>query len=768
MTFSLEPTRDIIHMTLTPQVIGLMDSPYKECPLHNAVERSAFGEVEALLGDEDEYDVYIDVNELNDEGYTPLMIAAMNNRPTGLMRILIDANADLDTIGGSDEDIEDDRGASALMLAASRGSIAAMQVLVNARADVDLECKSRLATALFHAAKTGSCDKVQLLLGANASLDKMNKNLETAVDIAEINGHENIVRLLLDAKAAPRDDWHRMRDACIEGRADDVKALIDAGYRLDLPVFGSNSLMLLAITHGNTAVARTLLDARAEINAADKQKLTPLMHSINLGDIDFSRALIAAQADVVCASSRKTPLTCAAASGDLNAIRMLLNAKAIVDAGRPTPLMLAAKGGYEKAVRVLLDANAAPDDRSSSPPLHHAIEGGDPRIVKMLLAAKAQLRAPDNERVSRADALTIAARHGKPAIMKILIDAKAPLERVDPQTTFLEWIIGPSTPLATAIRNGHFDAVKLLLDAKARIDVPGTEYIHHLIRYAIESSAKSDNNEVFELVLEAANAISPAEHWGLSALRRAVDADHSYVVKRLLDLNISPNTVYENEDASTLLMKAAAKNSVDVGKALIDAKANIDFRLKWHRTALMTAARDRRPEFVKMLLGNKASIDLMDESRRTALDHAINRDHDDPSGVAVVKILVEAKASLELANAREETPLHAAALLGHADIAKVLVEAKANVNSRSRVGVIPLMRAVQSGAAGTVRTLLNANLTSFDAQDKNGMTAPMFAVCGGRGKDYPEILKMLLEDAVSRCAAESRDEPPAKRFKRRK
>ncbi len=57
------------------------------------------------------------------------------------------------------------------------------------------------------------------------------------------------------------------------------------------------------------------------------------------------------------------------------------------------------------------------------------------------------------------------------------------------------------------------------------------------------------------------------------------------------------------------------------------------------------------------------------------------------------RVLIEANADVNLANAGGVTPLNAAAQNGNLQIAKLLIEAHANINTTDNNGCTPLWRA---------------------------------------------------------------------------
>ncbi|CAE6944962.1 ANKRD50 [Symbiodinium natans] len=97
-----------------------------------------------------------------------------------------------------------------------------------------------------------------------------------------------------------------------------------------------------------------------------------------------------------------TPLNIAAAYGHVGVMRLLLEARAIVNNlpnSSASPLLLAARVGQQKAIRLLLNAGARADttDSDQRTALWYASRLGDPRNVRLLLEAKANPSTRDRE-----------------------------------------------------------------------------------------------------------------------------------------------------------------------------------------------------------------------------------------------------------------------------------------------------------------------------------------------------------------------------------
>ena len=131
----------------------------------------------------------------------------------------------------------------------------------------------------------------------------------------------------------------------------------------------------LAANASNAAIAKVLIAAGAKVNAADKDRETPLHNAATRGRTNVAEVLLEAGADVNARDEYGlTPLHSAAAWGHVELTRVLLAAGADANAGdsrRQTPLHLVARrrvpplSGYAAVARVLLDAGARPNSRSS-------------------------------------------------------------------------------------------------------------------------------------------------------------------------------------------------------------------------------------------------------------------------------------------------------------------------------------------------------------------------------------------------------------------
>jgi len=163
-------------------------------------------------------------------------------------------------------------------------------------------------------------------------------------------------RWRLDQLEIEFDEQH-FRSHLVSGEAEVVKLFLDAGMPVE-----TEGALTDAVGRGNVEVAKVLITAGANVNAADQYKQSLVMNAASAGRIEILRLLIAAGADVSAPNTYKiTPLSAAAEQGQLEVVRLLLAAKAKVNSRDPyggTALSVAVLRGYKDVVKALIDAGA--------------------------------------------------------------------------------------------------------------------------------------------------------------------------------------------------------------------------------------------------------------------------------------------------------------------------------------------------------------------------------------------------------------------------
>ena len=207
----------------------------------------------------------------------------------------------------------------------------------------------------------------------------------------EIQGIQQLIQNSPDLINAPgRNRNTPLAQAAFNGWLKAANFLLDHGAGVNV---GDPSPLNQAVVAGNRAMTELLLNRGADVNANGSQG-TPLHQAANWGFQAVTEALLSAHADVNALNQGGvTPLFLAASAGREKIVQMLLAAGAKVnlkdDKGRT--VLNYAIGNSPEIFQALLDAGTNPntEDSSGRTPLSYAAERDNPKVVKLLLAAKA-------------------------------------------------------------------------------------------------------------------------------------------------------------------------------------------------------------------------------------------------------------------------------------------------------------------------------------------------------------------------------------------
>ena len=240
-----------------------------------------------------------------------------------------------------------------------------------------------------------------------------------------------------------------------------------------------------AAARGDREAVMALLKKAADVNAAQGDGMTALHWAAMNGDAELAQMLIVAGANVRATTrlGSYTPLYLASQQGHGAVIQALIAAGADVKAGTPngtTPLMVAAASGEIDAVRILIengsDVNAKDGVRAQTP-LMYAAASNRAAAIELLTAKGADLKA-----TSKVSNLANLSREGLgfggnpqvPGAQAANVPRRAPLPGVDRNYSLNELIVahGGLTPLLYAVRQGFHEATAALLKAGADVNAP--------------------------------------------------------------------------------------------------------------------------------------------------------------------------------------------------------------------------------------------------------------------------------------------------------
>lgn len=441
---------------------------------------------------------------------------------------------------------------------------------------------------------------------------------------------------------------------------------------------------------------------------------TDLHSAITYSNLNAVKELIAKKADVQQCIDGEPLLNLAARNWRPNAIPIvleLLKARASVngDGSATSPLRTAALWGRKEIIEVLLANGANIEQGYYETALDAAIQKGEEASVHTLLQARARISHQN---------LEIASALGQTVIVKALLDAKA---------TMLE-----SDALGCATKNGHTGVIKTLIAAKAEVDSPGSEGLPLLTAF------KNEQYEAAKVLIEAKASLEITDNQGHTVLDLVIQKN----IKQLpiflpmfpFRLRPSPDQWYEwfVELINPMLADAYESSTTSELMTLLEAKMPVDY-IPPGRKSVLQLARDCHQSVIDAIeetLRKKRAIALFaglyrPEGRKTEqvvapkplsrqqlkdksslLDAIVDLD------LLAVKKLLEEKADPNLTNRRIVTthgmgpPLHIAVGLHDRQVLPIisaLLEAKAICDEEC------VTQATERGRLSVLDVLFKAN-----------------------------------------------------------
>lgn len=350
--------------------------------------------------------------------------------------------------------------------------------------------------------------------------------------------------------------------AARNGHLELVQLLVEAGVDKELKDYFGRTALMLSAEAGKSAVVSYLLKHEANSSCKARDGRTAFHFAVQEGcDVGVIRQLLPQNKEEIDAhhGCHYPALLYAAKRGDVEVVRLLLDAKADVEALQTssiTPLLEALGGGHSEVALLLLAQGADPTRAGGGVGLIRAAGGGcDHRVISALLA-----RA-DNIEISFA--LLAAAENGNAAVVKQLLGAGANIEETGHQEM---------TPLMLAIHRGHPAVAELLLfhganpltkdgDGDTTLRKAADAGYTSLVATLLSKPGMSD----------ILNDVLPSS--GDSALMCAAKAGHLEVVRLLLEAGV--DTTLPDADGKTALMLAMEKNHPDVVALLLDREKDL-------------------------------------------------------------------------------------------------------------------------------------------------------------------------------------------------
>ncbi|ROW08371.1 hypothetical protein VMCG_03264 [Cytospora schulzeri] len=559
----------------TPRYNTGSNNPQLKVALAQAVQKRNHGIIEQLLDRGVSPDSLQEINLLRE---------AIINRDTESVRLLLLFGADPNTFDKND--------CTPLFQASEMGFLEGAKMLVKYGADPNLSAGPDSDTPLALAVLDGQLDLVQLFLMYGGDPNRIMANDNTVL-VRAINRKtpKSVIDLLLNYGGDPNgkngEGTSPMIQAVSVQRLDLAQLLLDRGADPNLPgpkhpLWPScyhPSFLELLLSHGaeftmapgimefatsinNVDSVRTLLEAGVDPNAKKDGVYTPLCSAIRDDRADIVSLLLANGADPNLPASEHPCFKCvthhrshflpqiieaggdpteprgivekAVAHDNMDALVYLLDHGVDANAKSSegyTPLTTAIREDRADMVDLLLGRGAEPAVRGQDWPLCMAVKR--PAILKKLLPAVTNPKAFKG-------VVEMAVCANQPESIRLLLGAGFSVEDKNG---------GVFSPLTSAIREGHKDIVRYLIDeAGANVNAPG----EHLPIIKAIRRMRDNDTEVLELLL-ARGADINLMYRGWNAVLQAVENGDAHVLKVLVEKGNGVDLEQKDENGRTVM-----------------------------------------------------------------------------------------------------------------------------------------------------------------------------------------------------------------------
>lgn len=386
-----------------------------------------------------------------------------------------------------------------------------------------------------------------------------------------------------------------------------------------------------------------------------------LLRAAATGDLGAARTAIAAKADLEARDDR-----------------------------RRTPLVVATKAKQTKVAVLLLEAGADPDakdDLQDSAFLYAGAEGYN-EILRATLRHGANVKST-NRFVGTA--LIPASEHGHTETVRILINAGVPVDHVNDLnwTAMLEAIVlgngsadhvdvvrqligagadtsirdgDGRTPRALAAARGY-DQIVALIDDRDEIRERGQRLI---------KAARTGDLARVERLLDQHASIAARDSSGATALVAAAYGNHLDIAERLLTAGADPNAKDETVQSAYLIATSEVGDDPRLLRLTLKHGADVRSLDSWKGTGLIRAADRGFHRVIKVLLDTDIDIDHVNRIGYTALHEAVILGDGGPSHQRTVAALVAAGVDQSVKDPKGDTALDVARARGYTEIVTLL------------------------------------------------------------------------------------------------
>ncbi len=504
------------------------------------------------------------------------------------------------------------------------------------------------------------------------------------------------------------------------------------------------------IMQGRYEDAKEMLKVQTDINERDADGNTALHVAARLNEADMTSFLIIKGADTEIKNNKgDTALHVAIKNNALDSAKVLAIVHGDIfakDANEDTALELAlAKGWYDA---MITKQTGEIRDVNGQSIVHYFVRTRNERAIDCCIKQELDLSVKDSSGISplalafqsaqNPVAIRIAAKLIKAGAETVGGDYEYFEEAVKTRNVMLRFSDG-QTPLHLATIQGHSGIVTYILNEKSSVrltdilqaqDISGASPLHEAVRYGHVETAK--------VLLDAGAKVDALDSIGKSPFLLIIPADSQYKMYETL-MEYNANVAQKDMYGDTVLHVATlSRTKAEVLSLLVNRGAPVNERNKQGITPLSLAIEKGYPEIAQFFAENGADIHAADQDGASPLTKAL----DSPS-IDMLKTIVTPKNIL-LKDSAGNTALHIAIMRDSPyEYIKYLVDSGADVNARNSNGDSVLYLAVTKNRRDAGDLLLSKDADIFATNTQNYSPLRAALTEGGELQDWIITSKTL-------------------------
>lgn len=555
------------------------------------------------------------------------------------------------------------------------------------------DCRQNVENFLI-AAQKGDIETIKQCLANDVRINIQDEHGNTALHLATLHGHKEIVQLLLKT------------------RLDNSYFAILCGKRAHiLKNKNGETPVHCAACQDDTTLLELLLKQN---NFANNQKkhpnddgLTPLLLAVYYGKINNALLLIKEVGHTQRDKNKKTILHIAVERNHKNLIEHLVQFKDLinsVDKKGNTPLIYANNESFNILAQHGADITKCSSDGTW---LHSAVKKNDPLMISTAIAKNIPLDAKDS---AGNTAVMYAGKANNITVCNQLFDAGVNIN--------LQNNAGDSL-LHIAALNGYLELTKELVSRKnIVIDVKDNNG-----KTPLHIAGLKNNELIADLLLDNGAKINERTDLGNTIIAIAADSGNDSLLSRLIKRPGADVNICDTSRITPLMKAVTSGNRLSV-IMLLNSGAQTSSRDNCGQTALHFAANTDSLLITKDLLEkNHLLLNATDFQGNSPLHIALQNRHS-----STAKLFIMYKAPLTIFNTQGNTPLHEATLINDSELVEIMLQRGAPI-VQNKQGYLPTHIAMQKTNNRVIEIFFRygANfLTSTSAGDSHAHIAAQY------------------------------------------